>query len=200
MNHNHSMTKSLWVGLRFSLTLIVVCGVIFTSVVTLVGEQLFPNQATGSVIMRDGKPIGSELVAQDFTSERYFYARPSAAGYDPTATGGSNLAPSNPELRAQARERSERIQKFEGVSADEIPVELIAATGAGLDPHISPAAAEFQAPRIAKARGLSKDEVMQLVREHTEGKQFGVFGQPRVNVLMLNLALDNVSTYQDEKM
>lgn len=199
MSFKNSKSNSVLVGVRFSLTVIVVCGVIYTSVITLMGGQLFPSQSTGSIITHNGKAIGSELIAQDFTAENYFYARPSAAGFDPTSTGGSNLAPSNPELRAQAKVRGERIQKLEGVSAKEIPVELLAASGAGLDPHISPEAAVFQAPRIARIRALSIEEVISLIGQNTEEKQFGLFGQRRVNVLKLNLALDNIAIPEEEK-
>lgn len=190
---NSSSAGSIITGIRFSATLIIVCGVIYTGATTLVGEQLFSHQASGSIIEKDGKAIGSEFVAQDFQAPNYFYARPSAAGYDPTGTGGSNLAPSNPELRDQVRARSQSIQALEGVDANKIPPELLAASGAGLDPHISPQAAEFQAPRIANTRGLQLNQVKALIDEHTEGKQLGLFGQPRVNVLKLNIALDNAS-------
>lgn len=192
MGINESVTKNIWIGLRFGIGCLVLCGGLYTAVITFVGEQLFPHQARGSVIVHDGQAVGSTLVAQAFADPRYFYARPSAAGYDPTATGGSNLAPSNPELRVQARARSEQIQSKEQVIAAAIPVELIAASGAGLDPHISPDAALFQAERVAAKRNLTNESVTALIAQYTEKKQFGVFGQPRVNVLKLNLALDQM--------
>lgn len=130
------------------------------------------------------------MVGQPFESPQYFYGRPSAADYDPTATGGSNMAPSNPELRDRAVSDSSRIQAKEGVAANAIPVDLIAASGAGLDPHISPEAAELQALRVAVARGLPVETVLETIKQHREGPQWGVFGKPRVNVLELNLALD----------
>lgn len=185
-----SMPSQLLTALRASLVFLVLCGLIYTGVATFLGGLLFPHQATGSMIERDGQTIGSSLVGQPFESARYFYGRPSAANYDPTATGGSNLAPSNPELRERARGDSERIQAKEGANSDAVPVDLVAASGAGLDPHISPAAAELQAPRVAAARSLPVETVREAIKQHTQGPQWGLFGQPRVNVLELNLALD----------
>jgi len=179
-------------GLRFSLVMLGLCGIAYSGATTAVGGLLFPAQATGSLIERDGKAIGSALIGQPFTGASYFHGRPSAANYDPTATGGSNLAPSNPELRERVAADSASIQQLEGVAAAQIPVDLLAASGAGLDPHISPAAARLQIARVAKARGLSEAQLAELVASHTEGKQLGLFGQPRVNVLLLNLALDDL--------
>lgn len=185
-----SIPSQLLTALRAALVFLVLCGLIYTGVATFLGGLLFPHQATGSLIERNGEPLGSSLVGQPFESAQYFYGRPSAADYDPTATGGSNLAPSNPELRDRARGDSERIQASEGANADSIPVDLVAASGAGLDPHISPAAAELQAPRVAAARSIRVETVREVIKQHTQGPQWGVFGQPRVNVLELNLALD----------
>jgi K+-transporting ATPase ATPase C chain len=185
-----SISSQLLVALRTAVVFLVLCGLVYTGVATFLGGLMFPHQATGSLIERDGQTIGSSLVGQTFASAQYFYGRPSAADYDPTATGGSNLAPSNPELRERARGDSERIQAQEGVNADVIPVDLVAASGAGLDPHISPAAAELQASRVAEARGIPVETVRQAIKQHTQGPQWGLFGQPRVNVLELNLALD----------
>lgn len=192
----HDFTRSvpvssqLLTALRAAVFFLVLCGLIYTGVATFLGGLLFPQQATGSLIEQDGRVIGSRLVAQPFVSPQYFYSRPSAADYDPTGTGGSNLAPSNPELSARVRDESARIQALEGVSANAIPVDLLAASGAGLDPHISPEAARLQAPRVALARDLPMERILEVVEEHTQGPQWGVFGQPRVNVLQLNLALD----------
>lgn len=185
-----SISSQFLIALRASLVFLVLCGLIYTGVATFLGGLLFPRQATGSLIERDGQTIGSSLVGQPFESPQYFYGRPSAADYDPTATGGSNMAPSNPELRDRALSDSNRIQAKESVAANAIPVDLIAASGAGLDPHISPEAAELQAPRIAVARGLPVKAVLEAIKHYTEGPQWGVFGQSRVNVLELNLALD----------
>lgn len=192
----HDFTRSvpvssqLLTALRAAVFFLVLCGLIYTGVATFLGGLLFPQQATGSLIEQEGRVIGSRLVAQPFVSPQYFYSRPSAADYDPTGTGGSNLAPSNPELRARVRDESARIQTLEGVTANAIPVDLLAASGAGLDPHISPKAARLQAPRVALARDLPMERILEVVEQHTQEPQWGVFGQPRVNVLQLNLALD----------
>ncbi len=183
-------SHQLLVALRSAIVFLAVCGLGYTGLATLLGGLFFPDQAIGSLILHEGRTVGSSLVAQPFASPGYFYARPSAAGFDPTVTGGSNLAPSNPQLRERVREDSVRIQALEGIQASAVPVDLVAASGAGLDPHISPAAARIQAPRVAAARGLPESRVIAAIEEATEGPQWGVFGQPRVNVLLLNLALD----------
>jgi K+-transporting ATPase ATPase C chain len=183
-------SSQLLVALRAAIVFLLVCGLCYTGLATFLGGLLFPDQAIGSLIGHEGRIVGSRLVAQPFASPRYFYSRPSAAGFDPTVTGGSNLAPSNPQLHERVREDSVRIQALEGVDARAIPVDLLAASGAGLDPHISPAAARIQAPRVAAARGLQESLVTTAIEQATEGPQWGVFGQPRVNVLLLNLALD----------
>lgn len=184
------VSSQLITALRTAMFFLVLCGLIYTGVATFLGGALFPQQATGSLIEQQGRVIGSRLVAQPFVSPQYFYGRPSAADYDPTSTGGSNLAPSNPELRDRVRDESARIQAFEGVTANAIPVDLLAESGAGLDPHISPASARLQVPRVAATRSLSETQVLSAIQRATEGKQWGVFGQSRVNVLDLNLTLD----------
>ncbi|MDZ4297629.1 MAG: potassium-transporting ATPase subunit KdpC [Moraxellaceae bacterium] len=184
------VSSQLIIALRTAMFFLVLCGLIYTGVATFLGGALFPQQATGSLIEQQGRFIGSRLVAQPFVSPQYFYSRPSAADYDPTGTGGSNLAPSNPELRDRVRDESARIQALEGMAANAIPVDLLAASGAGLDPHISPESAQLQAARVATARGLSETQVLSVIQRVTEGKQWGLFGQPRVNVLELNLTLD----------
>ena len=192
----HDFTRSLPVSsqiitaLRAAEFFLLLCGLIYTGVATFLGGAHFPQQATGSLIEQDGRVIGSRLVAQPFVSPQYFYSRVSAVDYDPTATGGSNLAPSNPELRSRVTQDSARIQAKEGVAASAIPVDLLAASGAGLDPHISPEAAQLQAARVSATRGLPVEQVLDVVEQHTEGPQWGIFGQPRVNVLLVNLALD----------
>ncbi|KKD01252.1 hypothetical protein KY46_04845 [Photobacterium halotolerans] len=180
----------VFIAIRASIMMLILCGVLYTGVVTSLGQLLFPFQAAGSMIQQNGQNIGSIHIGQEFVSDRYFHGRPSAAGYDPTATGGSNLAPSNPELRARVATDSAAIQTLEGVKAEQIPVDMLAASGAGLDPHISPASAYLQSPRIARVRNLDEAQVNALIAEHTDMPQWGVLGQPRVNVLMLNLALD----------
>jgi K+-transporting ATPase ATPase C chain len=185
------VSSQVFTALRATVFFLVLCGLIYTGIATFLGGVLFPQQATGSLIEQEGRVIGSRLVAQPFVSPQYFYSRPSAVNYDPIGTGGSNLAPSNPELRARVTEDSARIQAQEGVAASAIPVDLLATSGAGLDPHISPEAARLQVSRVAAARGLPVKKVLEVIEEHTEGPQWGLFGQPRVNVLLLNLALDH---------
>lgn len=191
--HSSPLSHQLLIGVRAAVVFLVLCGLLYTGIATLLGGLLFPHQATGSLIEKDGKRIGSELVAQPFGSPGYFYSRPSAADYDPTATGGSNLAPSNPALRERVADDSARIQEAEAVSASAIPVDLVAASGAGLDPHITPEAAQLQAARVASARKLPESAVFGAIGSATEGRQWGLFGQPRVNVLKLNLLLDTLS-------
>lgn len=184
---------NVWSPLAFALFFLVLCGLVYPFVTTRVGGLLFPRQAEGSLLERGGTVVGSELVGQPFAGEHYFVGRPSAAGdgYDPTSLSGSNWAASNPDLRARAEASSAEIAEREGVTPDEIPADLIAASGSGADPHISPAAARLQVARVAEARGLTAEQVQALVAEHTQRGPLGL-GQPGVNVLTLNLALDGV--------
>ena len=154
------------------------------------GSLLFPHQAGGSLIERDGRVIGSSLVAQPFADDRYFQSRPSAVGYDVMALAGSNQARTNPDLRARIDEARAAVAAREGVAPADVPSDLVTQSGGGIDPHLSPAAIRIQIARVARARGLPVDEVERLVAAHTEGPQFGLLGAPRVNVLELNLALD----------
>lgn len=193
INDTLSTTAQLWTALRAGALFLGLCGLLYSGSATWLGTLLFPWQATGSLIEQDGAVLGSALVAQPFASPRYFQGRPSAVAHDPMATGGSNLAPGNPVLRERVREESVRIQALEGVTADAIAVDLLASSGAGLDPHISPAAARLQVARVAAARALPVDAVMAAVENAVEGPQWGVFGQSRVNVLLLNLALDQAA-------
>ena len=155
-----------------------------------VGQALFPRTANGSVIERDGKVIGSELVSQPFASDKYFQARPSAASYNPMALGGSNQARTNPDLRKRLEEARMAVAQREGVDPSAVPGDLFTQSGGGIDPHISPEGAAIQVARVARARGLGSAVVQKVVAEHTKDRQFGVLGSPRVNVLTLNLALD----------
>lgn len=159
-----------------------------------VGQALFPRTANGSLIERDGKVIGSELVAQPFASDKYFQPRPSAANYDAMAVAGSNQARTNPDLRQRLDETRTAAAKTHGVDPSAIPSDLVTQSGSGIDPHISPQAAAIQIDRVAHARGIARETVEGLVARHTEGKQLGLLGQPRVNVLELNLALDAVAS------
>ena len=151
---------------------------------------MFPHQADGSLILHNGQVIGSSLLAQSFTSDRYFHPRPSAAGngYDPTSSGGSNLAQTNAKLIARIQGDIDRLQKEN--PGKPVPIDLVTTSASGLDPDITPDDATYQAPRVAKARGWSEDRVRQLIVKHTEGRQLGFLGEPRVNVLELNLDLD----------
>lgn len=179
-----------WPALAGSALFVVVCGLVYPTLATLLGGLLFPQQANGSLIERDGRVVGSRLVAQPFADARYFQPRPSAAGYDPKALSGSNLASSNPALRERMAQDSTAVAAREGIAAAAIPPELVTASGSGIDPHLSPAGAQVQIARVARARGLAAGEVASLVQAHTQRRTLGVLGEPRVNVLELNLALD----------
>lgn len=184
----------LWPALAGSALFVIVCGLVYPVAATLLGGLLFPQQANGSLIERDGRVVGSRLVAQPFADARYFQPRPSAAGYDPRALSGSNLASSNPALRERIARDSAAISARDGIAAEAIPSELVTASGSGIDPHLSPAGAQAQVARVARARGLAPDTVADLVHAHTQRRTLGVLGQPRVNVLELNLALDEQGT------
>lgn len=170
-------------------------GVLYPLVVTIIAQGVFSAQANGSLIHVNGKAVGSELIGQHFTDQRYFWGRPSATSppYDSSFSTGSNLGPTNPELIKLVKERIDIMRKSHPDQAGAVPADLVTTSGSGLDPHISPAAAEFQASRVAKVRGLSIDDIRRLIASYTEGQTFGVLGEPRVNVLLLNLALDQIS-------
>jgi K+-transporting ATPase ATPase C chain len=191
---NMNLSKQIYPAVALTIVLTVLLGIIYPFVMTGLSDLLFKEKAHGSLIEREGKVVGSRLIGQPFNGVGYFHSRPSAAGsgYDATASGGTNLGPTSKQLfDGQVKERSKQLHA-ENPNV-EIPIDLITSSGSGLDPDISPAAAEFQIQRVARERRMSEDEVRGLVRRHTEGRQFWVLGEPRVNVLELNLALDEAS-------
>lgn len=181
---------NLRAALGLSLVSLLVMGFAYSLVGAGLGRVLFPYQASGSLIERDGQVVGSALVPQPFPADRYFQARPSGPNYDPMAAAGSNLARSNPDLRKRIDETRAAIAAREGIEPAAVPIELITQSGGGLDPHITPRGARVQAARVARARGLTVTQVEALIAVHIEAPQFGLLGQARVNVLELNLALD----------
>ena len=169
------------------------CGFLYSLAGVGLGQALFPDAANGSLVQRGGQVVGSALVAQGFSSDRYFQRRPSTAAYDTMAMAGSNQARTNPDLRQRLADTRAAVARRDGVAPTEVPGELVTQSGSGIDPHISPRGATIQVNRIASTRGLHPDAVAALVARHTEPPQFGLFGQPRVNVLQLNLALDQLA-------
>jgi len=200
------MLREIRPAIVFIIALTLITGLVYPLAITGIAGVLFPYQAQGSLIEKDGKVIGSELIGQDFESDRYFHGRPSATtGPDPKDPNktvaqpynavnsmGSNLGPTNKALIDRVKGDVDKL-KAENSSA-QVPVDLVTTSGSGLDPHITPVAAYFQVPRIAKARNMPENAVRDLVAEHIEGRTLGILGEPRVNVLELNLALDSVGT------
>jgi K+-transporting ATPase ATPase C chain len=171
-------------------------GAVYPALVTLLAQTLFPQAANGSLIVRDGKILGSELIGQPFSNTRYFWGRPSATSpmpYNAAASAGSNLGPTNPALAEAIKARIAMLHASDPAQHQAIPVDLVTSSASGLDPDISPAAAAWQLPRVARARGLDADAIARLVQQHTQGRIFGVLGEPRVKVLALNLALDKLA-------
>jgi potassium-transporting ATPase KdpC subunit len=174
------------------LILTVITGIVYPAVVTVIAQTAFTHQANGSVIERDGKPVGSELIGQSFSDPKNFWGRPSATSpqpYNAASSTGSNLGPTNPALLQSIEERITAMQLAHPNQNGPVPADLVTASASGLDPHISPAAAEYQVSRVAKARGLGEEMVRALVQKNTDGRTFGLLGERRVNVLELNLAL-----------
>lgn len=171
-----------------------IIGVAYPLVVTGIAKTLFTSAASGSLVEKDGKPVGSVLIGQNFTGAQYFWGRPSSTGPYPNnaaASGGSNLGPLNPALAEAVKTRVAVLKQADLSNPKPVPVDLVTASASGLDPHISPAAAAYQVERVARARNLPPKQVRDLVAWHTEGRQLGLFGEPRINVLVLNLALDS---------
>jgi potassium-transporting ATPase KdpC subunit len=187
------MLKLTLQSIRALIVLTVITGVLYPLLVTGIAQVAFPKQANGSLIEKDGKVLGSSLIGQPFSDPKYFWSRASATSpmpYNGGSSSGSNQGPTNPALKEAVEGRVKALRDAGGDPSKPVPVDLVTASGSGLDPHISPAAADYQAARVAKVRGLPEAKVRELVAQNTEGRQLGFLGEPRVNVLRLNLSLD----------
>lgn len=174
----------------------IILGLCYPLLMTGVGQVAMPNQANGSLIEKEGQLVGSALIGQPFDQPQYLWTRPSAAGdgYDATQSSGSNLGPLNPELASNVEAQVQKLKAADPQNKAPIPLDLVTMSGSGLDPHISPAAAKWQANRVARVRGISVEQVQKAIDDNTDSKQFNILGEPRVNVLAVNLALDSIST------
>src|SRR5271165_4156433 len=184
---NHLVTSLLYTVLS-----VLMLGLVYPAVMTIVAQLLFHNQANGSMVYVAGKPVASAIIGQQWTKPQYFHGRPSAAGngYDPTSTGGTNLGPTSKKLIDSTRAAVKALEKENPDATDAVPMDLVTSSASGIDPDISPEAAYYQAPRVAKARHMSVDAVNAIIAAHVQPRELGVLGEPRVNVLALNLALD----------
>ena len=189
------MLKQLKPALIIFLSMTVLTGIIYPLAITGIAQVIFPHQANGSLITQNGQVVGSSLIGQQFDNPKFFWGRLSATGdhpYNASASGGTNLAPTNSALLDAVQARLKALHDADPTNTQPVPVDLVTASGSGLDPDISIAAAQYQAPRVARARGISLDRVMALLSQHTQGRTLGFLGEPRVNVLELNLALDEL--------
>ncbi|WP_151082239.1 potassium-transporting ATPase subunit KdpC [Nocardioides cynanchi] len=184
-----SMLRQTVAGVLLLLAFTVVLGLGYPLVMTGVGQVAFPGQADGSLVRLQGRDVGSSLIGQEFTGTRWFHSRPSAPSYDALASAGSNLGPNSPDLLEAVQQARAQVARQNGVAPGDVPPDAVTSSGSGLDPHISPAYADLQVARVARARGMSVTDVQQLVDDHTQGRILGFLGEPRVNVLELNLAL-----------
>jgi len=185
--------KNLRTSVLLLLILTVITGLIYPLLITAIAQLVFPFKANGSLILKGERVVGSALIGQPFTDSRYFWSRPSATApfpYNARASSGSNLGPLNPALLDAVRQRVEDLKAADSSNAMQIPVDLVTASGSGLDPHISVMAALYQVPRVARTRGLTEERVRNHVEQHVEGRQWGALGEPRINVLLLNKSLD----------
>jgi K+-transporting ATPase ATPase C chain len=190
-----TMVKILRQSLTVLVALTLITGIIYPLAVTGIARGVFPNKANGSLVVQNDTAVGSALIGQPFSDPKYFWSRPSATSpvpYNAAASSGSNLGPTNPALLEAVQARIAALRAADPGNDQPVPVDLVTASGSGLDPHISPAAAYYQVGRVARVRGLSEEAVRALVAEHAQGRQWGLFGEPRVNVLELNLALDSL--------
>jgi K+-transporting ATPase ATPase C chain len=187
------MLKQIRQAFMLLIAFSILTGIIYLLIVTGIAQIVFPSQANGSLIYRDGHPVGSSLIGQSFSDPRYFWSRPSATSpmpYNAESSSGSNLGPLNPDLTKAVADRIAALKKADPENNSPIPIDIVTASASGLDPHISPAAAEYQVGRVAKCRKMDEKHVRELVMKHTEGRTLGLLGEPRVNVVELNLELD----------
>ncbi|MEH7332853.1 potassium-transporting ATPase subunit KdpC [Neobacillus drentensis] len=184
--------RSFMVALRASLFLMILCGLIYPLATTAVAQVLFHKQAEGSLVTQNGKVQGSELLAQEFKGPQWFHPRASAAKYNPTASAATNAAVASKDYINTVKDNVKQLKKENGNMGNTIPADLVTTSGSGFDPDLSPEAAKAQVPRIAKAMSVSEDRLEKLIKEHTKGRQLGIFGEPRVNVLELNMALQQI--------